>query len=106
MYESQICDALRRRRLLRFCYKDHLTPTTIEPYTYGQTKVGHNALSAWLVAGATHDNRPPFWRLYLESEMHKVEVLHDEFSTNRPGYKPNDQRFRVIRCRISPPRVA
>lgn len=104
MYSNRICDALRSRRLVRFWYKDHLSPTTVEPYTYGENKGGRNALSAWLVAGETRDTSPPLWRMYLESEMRRVEVLTDEFLTNRPGYKPDDQRFQFIRCRVAQPR--
>lgn len=103
MYRSQICDALGRRHLLRFRYKDHATFTTVEPYTFGENKSGHLALSAWLVAGETHDAKQPFWRLYLEDEMHGVEVLKDSFPKNRSGYKPNDSRFAVIHCRLAPP---
>jgi hypothetical protein len=102
MHSSLICDALNQRRLLRFRYKDHTTTTTVEPYTYGENKAGNTVLSAWLVAGETHDNKPPFWRLYRESEMHNVEVLSEAFSQNRVGYNPNDSGFQVIRCRVAP----
>jgi hypothetical protein len=101
--ESKIFDALQGRHLLRFCYKGHLTPTTVEPYTYGENEAGHNALSAWLVRGETHETNPPFWRTYLETEMTGVEVLDDTFQMNRPGYNPNDRRFRFIRRRVSDP---
>jgi hypothetical protein len=103
MYRSQICDALNRRRLLRFLYKDHPTHTTVEPYTYGKNKAGHFTLSAWLVSGETHDPKPPLWRLYREDEMHAVEVLKDEFAKDRPGYKPSDSRFAVILCKLASP---
>ena len=106
MFEVVIGEALRHRRLLRFWYKDHQTPTTVEPYTFGQNEAGHDALSAWLVSGETKDTTPPLWRLYLLSEMHRVEMLKDEFRQNRQGYNPNDRRFRVIRCRVGPPPAA
>lgn len=100
MHAPIICDALRRRRHLRFWYKNHPTATVVEPYTYGENSAGHNALSAWLVSGETHDVQPPLWRFYLESEMTRVEVLPDVFAANRTGYNPNDSRFKVIRCRV------
>lgn len=103
MYATQICDALQRRRLLRFLYKDHLTPTIVEPYIYGENTSGHMALSAWRLAGETRDTNPPFWRLYLEEEMRAVDVLSEDFSTNRKGYNPNDRQFRLVRCRVAPP---
>lgn len=100
MHDSIICDALRRRRHLRFYYKDHLSPTVVEPYTYGDNKAGHPVLSAWLVSGETHDVTPPFWRLYRVDEMQVVEALESSFAQNRPGYKPQDSRFALIRCRV------
>lgn len=103
MYAAQICDALQRRRLLRFRYKDRSTPTVVEPYVYGENTSGHMALSAWLLSGETHDSNPPFWRLYLEDEMQAVDVLSEEFSANRKGYNPNDRQFRLVRCRVAPP---
>src|SRR4051812_41472983 len=104
MHGTQICDALQRRRLLRFRYKDHAGPTVVEPYAYGESKAGNLVLSAWLVSGETHDLTPPLWRLYRDDEMRMVEVLPDDFQANRPGYKPNDSRFQFIRCRIADPR--
>lgn len=106
MHGTTICDALRHRRLLRFWYKDHSSPTTVEPYTYGQNKAGHMALSAWLVSGTTHDLKPPFWRLYLDSDMTRLEVLQEGFKENRRGYKPDDSRFTLIQCRVTPPEIA
>lgn len=104
MYASAICEALNQRRLLRFRYKDHATLSTVEPYTFGANKKGNDALSAWLVSGTTHDDRPPFWRLYLVSEMTQIEVLAEDFASNRDGYNPSDTRFQVIRCRVGPER--
>ena len=103
MHSAFICDALNRRRLLRFRYKDHSSATTVEPYTYGENKTGNLVLSAWLVSGETHDTKPPFWRLYHENEMHNVEVMIDTFSHDRVGYNPNDSRFQVIKCRVTAP---
>lgn len=100
MKAALICEALRRRCLLRFRYKDHSTLTVVEPYTYGETSAGNNALSAWLVSGETKDATPPLWRIYRESEMKHIEILEDTFAENRAGYNPWDSRFRLIRCRV------
>lgn len=105
MHGTKICDALRGRHLLRFRYRDHLTATVVEPYTYGINKKGHQVLSAWLITGETHDVHPPFWRLYLETDMSQVEVLDDRFENNRRGYNPNAKEFEHIQCRIAPPGV-
>jgi hypothetical protein len=103
MHGTQICDALQRRRLIRFRYKDHLGPTVVEPYVYGENKAGNLVLAAWLVSGETKDVTPPLWRLYRDDEMHMVEVLPEVFRTNRADYKPNDSRFEFIRCRLADP---
>jgi hypothetical protein len=104
MHASKIIEALRERRLLRFRYKDHLTSTTVEPYTFGDFPNGHSMQSAWLISGETNDPRPPLWRLYLVDEMNRVEVLADQFEQNRPDYNPNDSRFHLIRGGVSTPR--
>lgn len=106
MYETKICDALRARRLLRFWYKDHATPTVVEPYTFGEFPNRHGMLSAWLVSGETKDPVPPLWRLYREDEIDRLEILPESFANNRDGYNPNDSRFQFIRCRLASPRPA
>ena len=103
MSSKVICSALRARNYVRFFYKDNVTPTVVEPYTYGTNKSGHRVLSAWLVSGETHDPKPPLWRLYLEDEMRRVETLPETFARNRPDYNPNDSRFQHIECRLAPP---
>ena len=105
MFRAPICEALARRRLLRFRYKDHASFTTVEPYTYGVNKAGHLVISAWLVEGETHSTKGPLWRLYREDEMHAVEVLNDAFASNRIGYKPLDSRFSIIHCRLADERT-
>lgn len=105
MHSTKICDALQRRSHLRFYYKGHTTPTVVEPYTYGENSAGNLALSAWLISGETHDPIPPLWRVYLDEEMRSVEVLESTFPQNRPGYNPNDSRFRFVRCRVGPART-
>ena len=104
MHATTICEALQRRRLLRFHYKDHIGVTVVEPYVYGENKARNFVLSAWLISGETHDPTPPLWRLYRDDEMRLVEILADEFREDRPGYKPNDSRFQFVRCRVAPPR--
>jgi len=54
------------------------------------------------MAGATHDAGAERWRLYLDSQMRLVEVLADEFYSTRPDYKVEDDRFRLVRCKIEP----
>ena len=106
MHQAKICEALQRRRLLRFRYKDRLTPTTVEPYMLGEFSNGHEILVAWLLSGDTSDVTPPMWRQYREDEMDRVEVLTDGFDKNREGYNSSDSRFRRVRCRVAPPRSA
>lgn len=100
MHSAAICDAIARKRLLRFRYHEHLDPTTVEPHLFGLNEGGSDALCAWLVHGFTHTDRPPFWRMYLEERMADVEVLEEGFDRPRVGYNPNDRRFTEIRCRL------
>jgi hypothetical protein len=99
MLQPAICDAIRQRRLLRFRYKDHLTPTTVEPYVCGDNLKDHAALRAWLVEGETHSTAGKRWRMYLVDEMKDLEVLGARFDRNQPDYEPNDEGFNRIVCR-------
>lgn len=103
MHGQIICDAISRRRLLSFRYKDHVTPTVVEPYLYGINQADHHALRAWLREGATHSVNGPRWRMYLPEEMRDIQVLDERFDTNRPGYHAIDNGFAHILCRVSPP---
>lgn len=102
--QTKICEALQRRRLLRFKYKDRLLPTTVEPYMFGEFSNGNEMLVAWLISGETGDATPPMWRQYRADEMGRIEVLTEGFGKNREGYNPNDARFRRVQCRVAPPR--
>ena len=103
MHGLQICAALEQRRQLRFFYRDHLTPTVVEPYTYGENHSGNLVLSAWLISGETRDPGPPLWRLYLDEEIRRLELLDVRFDRDRRGYNAHDPRFRRIRCRVANP---
>ena len=96
---STICDAIAKKRLIQFTYKDRMR--VVEPFMVAQNDAEHYALSAWFVRGASESHSPPGWREYLLSDITDVIILDESFSGQRPGYKPSGgEVFHHVVCRI------
>lgn len=81
-----IRQAICAQRLLQFDYEGD--SRTVEPHQLGFNQVGHLALSAYWVGGASHSaEKSSRWREYLVDGMSCVTVLSSGFSGPRPGYK-------------------
>ena len=93
-----ICDAIRARRLLRFVYEGY--ERIVEPHAYGVNTAGHEAVSAWLVAGWSASETAPGWRMYLLDAMRDVAALAERFDGTRAGYNPDDPHFVRLYCQL------
>lgn len=90
----QICEAIRKRRRLRFVYEG--VERIVEPYAHGRSSKGSELLRAIQVNG-----KPArlFGKLWTISKLETVE-LGDVFDPNDPSYNPNDSALSFIHCRI------
>jgi len=95
---TQICDAIRTRSVLRFVYDGY--ERLVEPHLYAINTANHEAVSAWLVSGWSKSEPEAGWRTYLVREMADVQVLAERFAGPRPGYEPDDRRMGQIYCRL------
>ena len=95
---TQVCDAVRARRLLRFVYEGY--ERIVEPHVYGINTQNHEMLSAYIVGGWSASRPESGWRNYLVREMHDLQVLAEGFAGPRAGYNPADDAFRQVYCRL------
>lgn len=98
MLKQLICEAIAKKRLLQFRYRDLVR--VVEPHLLGRDTADNDALSAYLVRGYTKTSRKPYWRLYLLSDMHVVSLLDECFPGPRKGYNPRDKHMTKIYCRL------
>ena len=96
---TPVCEAIRQRRLLAFNYKGFAR--VVQPYCYGESVAGHEALRAIQVRGGSSTGRMSSGKLWTVSEMEDIRVLAETFVPNDPNYNPNDRHMRKIVCRVA-----
>jgi len=96
MMRLQICEAIKRRRLLMFGYGDFVR--VVEPHLFGVNSAGHEMLSAWLRPGHSRTDPDGGWRNYLTSEITNLQMLDETFAGPREGFNPADPRMQETYC--------
>lgn len=91
-----ICDAIARRRLIRFDYNG-LT-RTVEPYAHGFNAKRHEAIRGFQVAGGSRSDDAAGWRFFIVAEMSNLAVLAKEFRVERPGHNEAARALIVVHC--------
>jgi hypothetical protein len=92
----QICEAIKRKRLLMFGYGDFVR--VVEPHLFGLNSAGHEMLSAWLRPGLSRTDPEGGWRNYLTSEITNLQMLDETFAGQREGFNAQDPRMREVFC--------
>lgn len=95
---STVLEALRKRLLLQFRYKEHLR--IVAPYCFGVSTRDQDVLRAVQVGGASSSNGMGFGKLWLISEMTDLRALEEAFEPDDPHYNPNDSAMKHIYGRI------
>ena len=93
-----ICQAIDEQKVISFQY-DRL-PRTVEPHKVGRTTAGNIVLSGYQIAGRSHSNEVPYWRLYKLRKIRDLEVDQERFDGPRPRYSKTDDRMTQIFCRL------
>ena len=104
---ATICAAIKARRIIEFYY--HGGYRTVEPFCLGVVLSGgadNESLLCYQIGGFSELREVVEWKLYRASEMEDIEVSNEQFSGNRPGYDPNGVAMAVIRCYVTPAKVA
>ena len=97
MEEHEICDAIHKRRRVRFWYRGGIR--TVEPYAYGVGDGGRPLLRALQVSGHSH-SREHGWKLFQVDEIKEFTVLAEAFEGPPVGYMRNDPTMTKIYCEI------
>lgn len=92
--QTEIIEAIRERRVLRFMYRG--TPREVEPHTYGINTAGHEALSCFQVSGASRSGTARDWKTLLVSEITALAKTDHLFLGPRVGYVRDTDTFRQI----------
>lgn len=98
MTHSMICEAIRRRALLRFSY--HGYARVVAPYCHGISTRNSEVLRAVQVRGESSSGGLGFGKLWTVAEMRDLEMADETFVANDPNYNPDDSAMKRICCRI------
>ena len=93
-----ICHAIQERRVLTFRYDGH--PRTVEPYAYGVTKAGHEALWCYQTEGSSRSRTVPGWHLMRIDKMIGFTVSSATFATPRPDYQRGTAGLSPLFCEL------
>ena len=91
---TQIGEAIKQKRLLRFNYHGH--ERVVEPHTYGLDLKGQEALCAYQVGGSSASGQLRGWKTFNVTDLQGLTQLDETFRTPRPEYKKNDGGFQAI----------
>ena len=91
---SQICDAIRDRKVIQFLYKGQAR--TAEPHLVGYDRDGDLTLSAWQLSGGSGIG----FRDFHVSKISGLTITQQSFAGHRAGYNPNDSTMSRIVCRL------
>lgn len=95
---KQIEQAIKGRQLSAFRYEGK--PRIAEIHSYGiMAGRGHLVASGFQTAGYSRKGRLPGWRLYNLERITEFTLTTRTF-TARPGYTPDDPRFRKLIAKI------
>ena len=95
---KQILQAIKVRRLAAFRYEGK--PRIAEIHSYGiMAGRGHEVASGFQTAGYSRKGRLPGWRLFNIERMTEFTLTTRTFNV-RPGYTPDDKRFRKLIAKI------
>jgi hypothetical protein len=93
-----ICDAIERRRLLRFKYNG--LDRTVEPYAHGFSSGRHEVLRGYQTAGQSQSGGPTGWRFFDADKVEHIEVLQTIFRPTRQWHEQAAHDLVVIHCAV------
>ena len=87
---QDINDAIKNKNLIQFDY-DNIT-RTVEPYRYGTTASGNEALRGYQTSGEKSNMA---WKLFDLTKASNIVVTQDTFKT-RKDYKTGDKMISTV----------
>jgi predicted DNA-binding transcriptional regulator YafY len=96
--ENLISDAIKSCKVIEFYYDGLLR--TVEPYTYGSTSRGEDALRAYQVSGDSVSGQQSGWKLFKLMKINNLSEVNENFEP-RSEYRLGDSAFSNIFCEIN-----
>jgi predicted DNA-binding transcriptional regulator YafY len=103
MSESILRQAIGSKNRVQFYYTGAAAPgvRVVEPHMIAYNRKNNLALSGWYLSGASESGSGEGWREYLISEITSVVILPTQFSSPRPGYRPDGGKtFHNVQCAL------
>ena len=97
-----ICEAINQFKMIEFTYEDNdgnVHRRVVEPYAYGQTSRGNEALRGYQIGG-TSESTIPGWKLFVIERIGGLRRTDRSFNGNAPGYAHGDSALSPIYCRV------
>jgi hypothetical protein len=91
-----ICQAIQDRRVLTFRYDGH--PREVEPYAYGVTKAGNEALWCYQTGGSSRSGTVSGWHLMRIDKIIGLTVSPSTFADTRPIYQRGTTGLSPLFC--------
>jgi predicted DNA-binding transcriptional regulator YafY len=99
MMRCEICEAISKKRVIKFYYEG--LERIVQPHVYGKNKTtGKEFLRGYQVGGYSSSGKIPGWRLFDVSKISEIELTDETFDNPAPGYNRNDPQISHIYCRI------
>ena len=95
---SNICSAIRARAVIQFYYDGG--DRIVEPHCHGTSTAGNEVLRGYQTGGYSSSGKPVEWKMYDVSKISNIRQTGQRFSSNRPGYNPNDKGMSSIHCHV------
>jgi hypothetical protein len=83
---ERLVRAILARQVVTFLYRG--LPRMVEPHMLGLHEAGEPLLVGYQISGGSGAGELPGWRMFLTSEIDRVEVSDREFPGARPDFDP------------------
>ena len=100
-----ICEAIRDKHIIEFDYRDpegNFSHRVVEPYVYGRTSQGNDAIRGYQVGGTSHSDSSGtgIWRLFLCDRMRDLRETDRGFAGTAPDYAHGDSALDPVYCMV------
>ena len=92
-----ICEAISKRKSIRFRYKDDPSERIAEPFCCGKSFKGTYILRCFQIRGPS-DSHKLGWKLVDLADMSELEITDKDYSGIRPGYNPRNKDIKEVFC--------
>lgn len=95
---TAICEAIRKRTVLRFFYHGRLR--IVEPQCHGISTAGNEVLRGVQTGGESETGATAFGKLFEVAKMSDLRETGEVFAGPGRGYNPQDKGMVVVHCHL------